>query len=108
MAIAESLSTKALSTETLDGPEGTPIDQVQLAEVTERLRHLLSDMDPEATYWLQRHQALLANGYRQAFPAIAEAITAFEFDLAIDRLDAALSARALLVREILTIDTANC
>ena len=108
MAIAESLSTKALSTETLDGPEGTPIDQVQLAEVTERLRHLLSDMDPEATYWLQRHQALLVTAYRQAFPAIAEAVTAFEFDLAIERLDAALSARALLVREILTIDTANC
>jgi ABC-type sugar transport system ATPase subunit len=79
----------------------------KLAEVTERLRHLLSDMDPEATYWLQHHYALLAKAYRQAFPAILEAVTAFEFDLAIERLDAALSARALLVREILTIDTAN-
>ncbi len=94
MAIAESLSTKAPSTETLDGSQGTPIDQVQLAEVTERLRHLLSDMDPEATDWLQRHQALLATAYRQAFPAIVEAVTAFEFDLAIERLDAALLARA--------------
>jgi hypothetical protein len=108
MAIAAQLAAKAPPPEALDGSEGAPIDEVQLAEVSKRLRRLLSDMDPEATDWLERHHALLAKAYRQAFPAILGAVTAFEFDLAIERLDAALLARALLVREILTIDTANC
>jgi CheY-like chemotaxis protein len=94
VAIAAQLAAKAPPTEALVGHDGAAIDEVQLAEVTERLRHLLSDMDPEAIGWLERHHALLAKAYRQAFPVILEAVTAFEFDLAIERLDAALLARA--------------
>jgi CheY-like chemotaxis protein len=92
--LAARLSTTASSANTAVGPTGVVIDEVQLAEVTERLRHLLSEMDFEANDWLQRHEVLLSTAYPQRLPALLAAVKNFDFDLAIERLDAALSARA--------------
>jgi CheY-like chemotaxis protein len=92
--LAARLSTTASSANTAVGPTGVVIDEVQLAEVTERLRHLLSEMDFEANDWLQRHEVLLSTAYAQRLPALLAAVKNFDFDLAIERLDAALSARA--------------
>ena len=92
--LAARLSAAATPANTAVGPTGVIIDEVQLAEVTERLRLLLSEMDFEANDWLQRHEVLLSTAYAQRLPALLAAVKNFDFDLAIERLDAALSARA--------------
>jgi signal transduction histidine kinase/CheY-like chemotaxis protein len=72
---------------------GAFIDEVQLAEVTEHLRQLLSEMDFEANDCLQRHHALLTAAYPLQLPAVLAAVHTFDFDLAVEQLDAAVSAR---------------
>ena len=69
------------------------IDETQLAEVTQRLRDLLSDMDSEAADWFQAHIALLEGAYPGHAKSVREALEAFEFDLAVTYLDAAVAAR---------------
>jgi two-component system sensor histidine kinase/response regulator len=93
VAIAARISAKSSPCDAVASPAGTRIDEVQLAEVTERLHHLLSEMDAESNDWLQRHQTLLSTAYPQQFAAILAAAKSFDFDLAIEQLDTALSAR---------------
>jgi signal transduction histidine kinase len=69
------------------------IDETQLGEVTQRLRALLFDMDSEAADWFQAHISLLEAAYPSHAKAIREALEAFEFDLAVKCLDAAVAAR---------------
>ena len=71
------------------------VDEAQLAEVTARLRALLEDMDSEAGDWIQTHQALLNNAFPQHLQAINEAIEGFDFDVALEQLEAALAARPM-------------
>lgn len=69
------------------------IDEAQVSEVTQRLRELLCDMDSEAADWLQTHISLLEGAYPGHAKAVREALEAFEFDLAVKHLDAAVAAR---------------
>ena len=92
-AIAAQLSTKVSSADNEMGAADEVIDEVQLAEVTQRLRDLLSELDFEATDWLQQHHALLSKAYGQRLLALMAAIESFDFELAVKRLDEARSAR---------------
>ena len=69
------------------------IDETQLGEVTQRLRDLLSDMDSEAADWFQTHTSLLEGAYPGHAKSVRGALEAFEFDLAMKHLDAAVAAR---------------
>ena len=69
------------------------IDQAELTEVTQRLRHLLEDMDSEASEWIKTHGELLATAYPDRVQAIQEALDGFDFDVAVQQLDAAVAAR---------------
>ena len=69
------------------------IDQAELTEVTQRLRHLLEDMDSEASEWIKTHGELLASAYPDRVQAIQEALDGFDFDVAVQQLDAAVAAR---------------
>ena len=69
------------------------IDQAELTEVTQRLRHLLEDMDSEACEWIKTHSALLAAAYPDRVQAIQEALDGFDFDVAVQQLDEAVAAR---------------
>jgi two-component system, sensor histidine kinase and response regulator len=74
------------------------IDEVKLAEVTHRLRNLLDDMDSDAGEWIKTHARLLGAAYPGHLPAIREAIDDFDFDIALERLDAATAMKARLQR----------
>jgi signal transduction histidine kinase/HPt (histidine-containing phosphotransfer) domain-containing protein len=93
VAIAAQISAKSPPRDAVAGSAGARIDEVQLAAVTERLHHLLSEMDSESIDWLQRHQTLLSTAYPQQFAGLLAAVNSFDFDLAIEQLDTALSAR---------------
>ena len=93
VALAARISAKSPPRDAVAGSAGARIDEVQLAEVTERLHHLLSEMDSESIDWLQRHQTLLSTAYPQQFAGLLAAVNSFDFDLAIEQLDTALSAR---------------
>lgn len=69
------------------------IDETQLGEVTQRLRDLLSDMDSEAADWFEAHANLLDGAYPGHAKSVREALEAFEFDLAVKHLDAAVASR---------------
>ena len=73
------------------------IDEDQLTQVTQRLRKLLSDMDSEAGDWLEQHHVLLSTAYPKKLARIVDAMEQFDFDLAVERLDAAVSARTAAV-----------
>ena len=78
------------------GPQGAAaqsFNEAQLPEVTERLRQLLMDMDAEAMDWLEQHRPLLAAAYPQVLPQLVDALEGYDFDLAVQRLDAAERAR---------------
>jgi len=78
------------------GPEearAEAINEAQLPEVTERLRQLLLDMDAEAMDWLEQHRELMKAAYPEALPQLLEALEGYDFDLAVQRLDAAVQAR---------------
>ena len=93
-AIAEQLANKASSAHATVNSPGAVVDEVQLAEVTQRLRQLLSEFDFEASDCLELHHGLLHTAYLQQFPALLAAVKTFDFDVAVERLDAAVSARA--------------
>ncbi|MFM8769917.1 MAG: ATP-binding protein [Rubrivivax sp.] len=69
------------------------IEETQLSDLTQRLRELLSDMDSEAADWFQTHARLLESGYPAHAKAVRKALEAFEFDLAVTQLDAAVAER---------------
>jgi hypothetical protein len=71
------------------------IDEAQLAEVTQRLRKLLEDMDSDASDWIKNHAALLATAFPHHLQALSDALESFDFDIATEQLDAAISSRAL-------------
>jgi two-component system, sensor histidine kinase and response regulator len=75
-----------------DGP-ASAIDEAHLAEVTQRLRQLLQDMDADVSDWIQTHAKLLAAAYPGQLQAIREAVDDFDFDVATQHLDAAVSGR---------------
>lgn len=93
VAIAAQISAKSPPRDAVTGSAGARIDEVQLAEVTERLHHLLSEMASESIDWLQRHQTLLSTAYPQQLAGLLAAVNSFDFDLAIEQLGTALSAR---------------
>jgi HPt (histidine-containing phosphotransfer) domain-containing protein len=69
------------------------IDEGQLTEVTDRLRSLLEEMDSDASEWIQAHQVLLSAAYPKHTKAVQEALEGFDFDVALEQLDAAVAAR---------------
>jgi two-component sensor histidine kinase len=71
---------------------GGPLDAEELTEVTERLRLLMLDMDAEALDWLGLHRELLKAAFPQELPQVLEALESYDFDLAVQRLDAAMKA----------------
>ena len=71
------------------------LDDSQLAQVTQRLRELLEEMDSEAGSWLEAHASLLAAAFPEHHRAIFEAVESFDFDEAASRLEAAVQARRL-------------
>lgn len=70
------------------------INEAQLTEVTRKLRSLLEDMDSDAGDWIQTHAGLLGAAYPGHLPAIREALEGFDFDIALERLDAATAMKA--------------
>jgi signal transduction histidine kinase len=73
--------------------QGGPIDAQELTEVIERLRLLMLDMDAEALDWLGQHRELLKVAFPQDLPQLLVALEGYDFDLAVQRLDAAVKAR---------------
>jgi len=69
------------------------VDEAELERVCTRLRELCADMDSGAEDLLSEKEALLKSAFPQHYQAIGEAISGFDFDQAIERLDAALAAR---------------
>ena len=71
------------------------IDEAELSRVTQRLSELLSDMDSDASDWLEQHRGVLSSAFPAHLPAIESALQAFEFDTAAEQLDAGVAARAV-------------
>jgi HPt (histidine-containing phosphotransfer) domain-containing protein len=69
------------------------IDEAKLTEVTRKLRSLLEDMDSDAGEWIKTHAGLLRAAYPDHLKAIEEALEGFDFDVAVEQLDAAVAAR---------------
>ena len=70
------------------------VDEAALERVTAQLRALCADMDSGAEDLLGEHAAMLQSAYPKHAQAISDAIKGFDFDLAIEQLDAAMQARA--------------
>jgi signal transduction histidine kinase/DNA-binding response OmpR family regulator/HPt (histidine-containing phosphotransfer) domain-containing protein len=70
------------------------VDEATLMRVTTRLRELCADMDSGAEDLLSEHAAMLHSAFPMHAQALSDAIKAFDFDLAIEQLDAAMQARA--------------
>jgi signal transduction histidine kinase/DNA-binding response OmpR family regulator/HPt (histidine-containing phosphotransfer) domain-containing protein len=90
-AIAAQLPQADASAEAASAP--VAIDEALLTQVTQRLRELLSDMDSEAGDWLKAHEALVHAAFAEQAKAIDAALQDFDFDLAVEQLDAAVAAR---------------
>jgi CheY-like chemotaxis protein len=73
--------------------EAAAIDEAELNMVTQRLRSLLQDMDADASGWVTAHASLLAAAFPDHITAIKDAMEGFDFDIAIEQLDAARAAR---------------
>jgi signal transduction histidine kinase/DNA-binding response OmpR family regulator/HPt (histidine-containing phosphotransfer) domain-containing protein len=73
--------------------QAVAIDEAELGRVTARLRELCADMDSGAEDLLDGQAALLRTAFPQHFGAMGEAIRGFDFDQALEQLDAALAAR---------------
>jgi hypothetical protein len=69
------------------------VDENRLEQACARLRELCADMDSGAENLLNEHDALLRSAFSQYFQAMDEAIRGFDFDQAIEQLDAAMAAR---------------
>ena len=73
--------------------ESAPVDDAVLARVTAGLRALCADMDSGADDLLGEHEAMLRSAFPKHAQAISDAIRGFDFDLAIEQLDAAVQER---------------
>jgi HPt (histidine-containing phosphotransfer) domain-containing protein len=91
-AIAAQLPQQAPSADQ-QGAGPVTIDEAQLTEVTGKLRSLLEDMDSDASEWIKTHAGLLRAAYPGHLKAIEEALEGFDFDVAIEQLDAAVADR---------------
>jgi two-component system sensor histidine kinase/response regulator len=69
------------------------VDEAELEGVCTRLRELCADMDSGAEDLLNEKESLLKSAFPQHFQGIREAIGGFDFDQAIEQLDAGLAAR---------------
>ena len=69
------------------------VNEAELEAVCARLRELFADMDSVAEDLLNEKEGLLKSAFPQHFQAIREAIGGFDFDQAIEQLDAGLAAR---------------
>ena len=76
------------------GVAAAPIDEALLCQVIGQLRALCDEMDSEAEELIEREGALLGGAYPAHFDAICQAIRDFEFDLAVEKIDAAVAARS--------------
>jgi CheY-like chemotaxis protein len=70
------------------------VDEAVLASVTTQLRQLCADMDSGAEDLLVENTAMLHSAFPKHAQAISDAIKSFDFDLAVEQLDAAMQARA--------------
>jgi signal transduction histidine kinase len=88
--------TEACAESPAGNPQGAAVqsfNEALLPEVTDRLRHLLLDMDAEAVDWLEQHHHLMKAAYPEALPQLLAALEGYDFELAVQRLDAAIQAR---------------
>jgi len=69
-------------------------DEAALTGVTTQLRELCADMDSGAEDLLGEHAAMLHSAFPKHAQALGDAIKTFDFDLAIEQLEAAIKARA--------------
>jgi len=69
------------------------VNEAELEGACTRLRELCADMDSGAEDLLNEKESLLKSAFPQHFQAIREAIGGFDFDQAIEQLDAGLAAR---------------
>ena len=76
-----------------DPSTALPIDETQLDEIIHHLRALLSEMDSEAIEWLRTHEGVLNAAFPDQAQAMTKALQNFDFDLAVEQLDAAVAAR---------------
>ena len=88
-ALAAALPREAASAATV------AIDEALLAEVCQRLAVLLADNDSRAEGLFQQHTALLMAALSDAAVAVGAALEQFDFELAHERLQAALAARSV-------------
>ncbi len=81
------------------GPEASgtvgPVDAQALSAVCRRLSGLLSGDDMEAGDLLREHGPLLRAGLGEAYAALAAAVGDFDFETALARLHAAMTARGI-------------
>jgi CheY-like chemotaxis protein len=70
------------------------VDEAALERVMVQLRELCADMDSGAEDLLGEHAAMLQSAYPKHAQAISDAIKGFDFDLAVEQLDAAMQAKA--------------
>jgi two-component system sensor histidine kinase/response regulator len=81
-----------------DGPmlpaaAAVAVDEQQLRAVCQELHGLLGSADYKANILLERHAALLQAGLGTDFEKLAAAVSAFDFDVAAERLDTMLRCR---------------
>jgi hypothetical protein len=70
------------------------VDEAALERVATQLRALCADMDSGAEDLLSENADMLHSAYPKHAQAISDAIKGFDFDLAVEQLDAAMQARA--------------
>ena len=75
------------------GSASAPVDDAVLARVTASLRALCADMDSGADDLLSTHESMLRSAFPKHVKAISDAIRGFDFDLAVEEIDAAVQAR---------------
>ena len=91
--LVEAIAAQLPRAAAVTAPQPVSIDEGQLTQVTQRLRDLLADMDAEAGDWLHQHHALLTSAYPAHLTTIQAAVEAFDFDTALEQVDAAVAAR---------------
>ena len=75
------------------GSASAPVDDAVLARVTASLRALCADMDSGADDLLSTHESMLRSAFPKHVKSISDAIRGFDFDLAVEEIDAAVQAR---------------
>ncbi|PQA77893.1 response regulator [Rhodoferax sp. TS-BS-61-7] len=76
-------------------PDSTAVDPEQLAAASHQLAALLADDDSEAADVLRQHAALLRAAWGPGFRAVEAAVDAFDFEAALQALNAAVAQAAM-------------